>query len=233
MEAGAAIPRTAKKATTAAQPSLLSGITPPLPPAAPPSAKSHANKGPHNQQPYQQYPSQHQHRPPSDMIRPSSQMSHYYSSALSKQSLPPLNDTQKKALRHLDTLTELVGGKVADQMERNKMLSVNIMDPGSREYKRQREMQQGNVDVVSIDFVIYFLICSVNFGVFAIKSDWLHLDENTVATYFAIKKNKYYLFVYVFMSIVYGKTENSGSNVSRNGGTDHFGGGTCLFGLKH
>ena len=111
-----------------------------------------------------------------------------------------------------------MGGKVADQMERNKMLSVNIMDPGSREYKRQREMQQGNVDVVSIDFVTYFLICSVNFEVFAIGSDKSHLDENTVAIYFAIKKNKYYLFVYIFMSIVYGKTENSGSNVSRSGG---------------
>jgi len=70
------------------------------------------------------------------------------------QPLPPLSDAQKKTLRHLDTLVEVVSKKIADQMERNMKIDVIPTDPsggngvGSREYKRQRE-QQGNVDVVS------------------------------------------------------------------------------------
>lgn len=49
---------------------------------------------------------------------------------------------------------EVVSNKIADQMERNKQMDVNSMEPsggigsGSRENKRQRE-QQGNFDVVS------------------------------------------------------------------------------------
>ncbi|KAL3827077.1 hypothetical protein ACHAXA_002312 [Cyclostephanos tholiformis] len=66
--------------------------------------------------------------------------------------LPPLSDVQKKTLRHLDTLVEVVLNKIVDQVELNKKMEANSTDPsggigiGSREYKRQRE-QQGNVDV--------------------------------------------------------------------------------------
>ena len=72
-------------------------------------------------------------------------------------------------MRHLDTLAEVVSNKIADQVERNKVLSVNILDStggGSRELKRQREMQErGNVDVVSgLPHHLFFarVLCYVN-----------------------------------------------------------------------
>eukprot|EP00584_Thalassiosira_punctigera_P022182 CAMPEP_0172555350 /NCGR_PEP_ID=MMETSP1067-20121228/58370_1 /TAXON_ID=265564 ORGANISM="Thalassiosira punctigera, Strain Tpunct2005C2" /NCGR_SAMPLE_ID=MMETSP1067 /ASSEMBLY_ACC=CAM_ASM_000444 /LENGTH=213 /DNA_ID=CAMNT_0013343865 /DNA_START=94 /DNA_END=732 /DNA_ORIENTATION=- len=175
MEAGAAIPRAKKPTAAGAPPSLLSGMTPPpAPPVADSSAKSQANKGPHvqQQQHYQHgHPlhvqQHHQQRPPlaaSEMVRPSAQMSHINPTLSNMMTQPPhpLTDTHKKTLRHLDTLTELVGRKIADQVERNKtMLSVNILDPGSREYKRLRDTQkqQGNVDLVSINLM--FIMSSV------------------------------------------------------------------------
>jgi hypothetical protein len=66
---------------------------------------------------------------------------------------PPLSDAQKKTLRHLDTLVEVLSNKIVDQMELKQKREMNSTDPSggigsSREYKRQRE-QQGNVDVVS------------------------------------------------------------------------------------
>ena len=134
------------------------------------------------QQPYRQHqyhPNQqggphHRNLPPPNLIiqRPpsatdpappsfsSSQLPQYpppminVNTAAIPQPLPPLSDAQKKTLRHLDTLVEVVSKKIADQMERNMKMDVIPTDPsggngvGSREYKRQRE-QQGNVDVVS------------------------------------------------------------------------------------
>ena len=38
----------------------------------------------------------------------------------------PLTDIQTKTLRHLDTLTEMISGKVLEQMEKDKALSVNF-----------------------------------------------------------------------------------------------------------
>ena len=45
------------------------------------------------------------------------------------QPLPPLSDAQKKTLRHLDTLVEVVSKKIADQMESNKKMDVIPTDP--------------------------------------------------------------------------------------------------------
>jgi hypothetical protein len=119
--------------------------------------------GPHHNNPPP--PNNIMQRPPSatDPARPSfssSQLPQYFTPTINvnaagnPQPLPPLSDAQKKTLRHLDTLAEVVSKKIADQMELNKKAEVIPTDPsggigvGSREYKRQKE-QQGNVDVVS------------------------------------------------------------------------------------
>ncbi|KAL3776265.1 hypothetical protein ACHAW5_003858 [Stephanodiscus triporus] len=170
------IPRTAKSSSSAAPPSLLSGMTPP-PPGQQLAAKIQTRQGgpqPHQmlqqpqrqhhpQQPYQQGGAQHHNPPPPNqtMQLPTSttEFSRQYSpptinvnAALNPLPLPSLSDAQKKTLRHLDTLVEVVSNKIADQMERNKQIDVNSTESsggigsGSRENKRQRE-QQGNFDV--------------------------------------------------------------------------------------
>jgi hypothetical protein len=67
--------------------------------------------------------------------------------------IPPLNDAQKKTLRHLDTLVEVVSKKVAEQMEQNKLLNMSLTDmSGGGVMKRKREMlqqQQQGIDSVS------------------------------------------------------------------------------------
>ena len=98
----------------------------------------------------------------------------------------PLNDVQKKTLRHLDTLTEMISGRVSEQMEKNKIndslllggattSTHNIGGTAGREYKRllreeERKRQQqgggggGNIDVVScsnnlFDLILHVCIC--------------------------------------------------------------------------
>ncbi len=64
------------------------------------------------------------------------------------QPAPPLNDAQKKTLRHLDTLVEVISKKVAEQMEKNQLLNMNFMDTSGggggmgNVNKRKRETQQ-------------------------------------------------------------------------------------------
>ena len=96
----------------------------------------------------------------------------------------PLSDVQKKTLRHLDTLTEMISGRVSEQMEKNKIsdslllggASSNMGSGGTagREYKRLREEERkrqqqgggggGNIDVVScsnnlFDLILHVFIC--------------------------------------------------------------------------
>jgi hypothetical protein len=82
--------------------------------------------------------------------------------------IPPLNDAQKKTLRHLDTLVEVVSKKVAEQMEQNKLLNMSFTDMSGgggggmmgninkrkREtlQQQQQQQQQQGVDSVSRTF---------------------------------------------------------------------------------
>ena len=99
----------------------------------------------------------------------------------------PLSDVQKKTLRHLDTLTEMISGRVNEQMEKNKISDSLLLGSSSsntigssggggtagREYKRllreeerkrQQQQQQGgggSIDVVSCSNNLFDLILHV------------------------------------------------------------------------
>lgn len=82
-----------------------------------------------------------------------------------------MNDTQKKALRHLDTLTELVSSKISQQVEKSKVTDKEFLDTAAdRDYRRQREremhqVEKGTVYVVSFKcdlvFFVYVLVTAM------------------------------------------------------------------------
>ena len=99
----------------------------------------------------------HNHSSTSAVVPPSQLHQQHHPPIPPPPSLPPLNDAQKKTLRHLDTLVEVVSKKVAEQMEQNKLLNMSFVDTSGsgsgsgllgsankrkRETKHQQQQQQ-------------------------------------------------------------------------------------------
>ena len=110
----------------------------------------------------------HNHSSTSAVVPPSQLHQQHHPPIPPPPPLPPLNDAQKKTLRHLDTLVEVVSEKVAEQMEQNKLVNMSFVDTSGsgsgsglmgsankrkREMKHQQQQQQQHQGIDSVSSI--------------------------------------------------------------------------------